>query len=479
VPSALRALAVAILLAGPTALAFVSGGFFDTPRLIAALAAWALALLSVLAERPLPATRPARLALGGLAGLTALTGLSLLWAPLSERATDDLQRDLLYLGVFVASLALLRTRRTARAVEPALAAGALIVVGYGLSERLLPGVVDLSSSVTADGRLEQPLTYWNAMGALAAIGLVLCARLAGDRSRRDAARAAALAASAPLGAGVHLSYSRGALVALVVGLVAATLIVRDRTQLRASVAALGLAIGGAVACGVFPGTRALEGSLGAREAEGIVALVALLALAAAGVALAVRGARRERAGLVPTGRFFLPRVRPALAIGVAFVLVAGIAVAARNENKAGRGPAPTGARAERLGSLQSNRWDYWRVALSAAVHNPLVGVGAGGFRVEWRRERDIRDPASDAHSIYLETAAELGLAGLLALAAMIVGVVLSARRVPGPVVAGAAGALAVWAVHAGLDWDWEMPAVTLPALMLAGLVCAAGDGAWD
>ena len=33
---------------------------------------------------------------------------------------------------------------------------------------------------SAAGRLDQPLTYWNATGALAALGLVLCARVAGD-----------------------------------------------------------------------------------------------------------------------------------------------------------------------------------------------------------------------------------------------------------------------------------------------------------
>ena len=78
---------------------------------------------------------------------------------------------------------MLRAPPAQRAVEPALAAGTLIVIGYGLSERLLPGLLHFARSVSAQGRLEQPLTYWNAMGELAAIGFVLAARLAGDRSR--------------------------------------------------------------------------------------------------------------------------------------------------------------------------------------------------------------------------------------------------------------------------------------------------------
>ena len=47
-----------------------------------------------------------------------------------------------------------------------------------------PWLVTLDRSISAGGRLEQPLGYWNAMGALAAIGLVLCAGVAGDPDAR-------------------------------------------------------------------------------------------------------------------------------------------------------------------------------------------------------------------------------------------------------------------------------------------------------
>ena len=30
-------------------------------------------------------------------------------------------------------------------------------------------------------------------------------------------------------------------------------------------------------------------------------------------------------------------------------------------------------------------------------------------------------------------------------------------------------------MHAGLDWDWEMPGVTLPALVLAAVLVAHGE----
>ena len=65
-----------------------------------------------------------------------------------------------------------------------MAFGAFAVTAYGLSGRLLPGLADLARSNSADGRLEQPLTYWNAMGGLGAIGLVSSLRLAADYGAR-------------------------------------------------------------------------------------------------------------------------------------------------------------------------------------------------------------------------------------------------------------------------------------------------------
>ena len=162
---AITVLAVVVLLAGPTALAFFQGGYFDPARLIAAVVAWALfGAAALVSPQPLPRSRGGRLALAGLVLLTAWSGASIAWAPLSAPATDALQRLLLYVAALGAAAALLREPLARRAVEPALALGTLVVIGYGLSERLLPGLFTLKRSTGALGRLEQPLTYWNAMG---------------------------------------------------------------------------------------------------------------------------------------------------------------------------------------------------------------------------------------------------------------------------------------------------------------------------
>ena len=480
--------AVACLLAGPAVLAFFSGGYFTHPRLIAAIVVWVLVLgLAIAGPVPLPRSTPGRLALAGLAAVVGWSALSILWAPQGGPAVQDVQRLLLYLGVLLVAVGTLREPRLQRAVEPALAAGATVVIGYGLSGRLLPELVQLASSRSAGGRLEQPLTYWNAEGALAAMGLVLCARLAGDRSRPRAVRLMhglhmPFATGArvvlddkwdpTLAAGLYLTYSRGALAVAVLGLLVLAAAAPSRAQLRA--AALVLVVGaGVAACSeLLPGVSTVAGPAGERAGDGL-ALLAVLIAAAALSALVV-----ARTGDEPSR---IPRWYSRLGPGAwaaAAAVAAGLIIGGLAERPTER-ELSAGAGATRLTSVSSNRYEYWRVALGAFRDDPLTGVGSGGFQVVWLQERPIRETIRDAHSLEFEVAAELGLVGLLGLVLMAGGGAVAARRALArhrELAAGAAAALVVWSLHASIDWDWQMPAVTLPALVLAGLLIVLAEG---
>ncbi|HEV3002467.1 MAG TPA: O-antigen ligase family protein, partial [Solirubrobacteraceae bacterium] len=323
---------------------------------------------------------------------------------------------------------------------------------------------------SAGGRLDQPLTYWNGTGALAALGLVLCARLAGDRTRPLALRAAAAAASAPLGLGVYLSFSRGALTALGVGLAVLLALAPTWAQLRAGAIALEA---GALCAGVaslLPAVEVAEGD--GRAAQGAVLLAAVLAAMAGAAALQAWSARAERDGTARVDE--LPRGVGPVALAVAAVLaLAPFAAAAVDREPSD--PA-FGATAERFGSVGSRRFEYWEAALQGFAADPAVGRGAGGYQAIWLEERDVRERVLDAHSLELETAAELGLVGLALLALLMAGVATAARRAgrehPGP-----AAALALYAAHSAIDWDWELPALTLVAVVLAGTVLAAAERA--
>ncbi len=458
-----------VLLAGPVALAFFAGGYFDTPRAWAGLVVWILVATAILAGAGLPRGRGQTLALLGLGLLAAWTLLSTFWAPIAGSAYHAGQRVVLYVGALVAAAALLRDRRAQQAVEPALALGALIVVGYGLSERFLPGLLTFQHSVTAQGRLEQPLTYWNAMGEVAAIGLVLCARLVGDPTRSLRLRAAGAAASAPLGMGLYLTFSRGALFAYAAGLVALLVFVQRREQLRGAVLSIAAGTLGALAAAPFPGVVGLRSSASSRAAQGLTALV-LLAIIMAIAAVATIGiSRGER-----TGKLRLPRRTPLIAL---VVILAGLGIAivvGAKENTT----VPLTARTARFVTLRTSRYSNWAVALRAFSDEPIRGVGAGGWAVYWLRYRPTNEFSQDAHSLPIQTLAELGIVGLALLLAFLAGIALAARdalRASPSLAAGPVAGFVVWLAHSPLDWDWEMPAVTLMALLLAGAIVALAE----
>jgi hypothetical protein len=434
-----RAVVAGGLLLLPVIVAFSRGGYFDAARLRAGIAACVLAAAAMLLG--LRTTRAGKVALGGMAALTAWTALSLTWAPMGGPAIDDLERLVLYLAALVAAAAVLDTRAT----EPALLAGITLTALYGLSERLLPGVFSLTRSAAAGDRLSQPLTYWNAQGALAAVGLVLAAALVARE--RDAVRRAAAATAPFLGLDLYLTLSRGALGAFAAGLLV-LLAMRPRraTLLAAILITAAAAIPAIAAETVFGAVMHARSSAGA----GAGMLVLLVATSAAAAWLARPWEPRP-----------LGWLRPVATVALVAALATTVVAAAHS----GRNGAPEGS--GRLTSTQSNRYAYWRVALDTFADNPLKGVGSGGYRVEWLQRRDFAETVRDAHSLYLETLAELGLVGFLALAALFGGVAACVRDE-----AAAGAALAAWAVHAGVDWDWEMPGLTLVAILLAGAVIA-------
>jgi O-antigen ligase len=120
------------------------------------------------------------------------------------------------------------------------------------------------------------------------------------------------------------------------------------------------------------------------------------------------------------------------------------------------------------------RGDYWHVAWHVARQHPLVGTGAGTYDLAWGAFGELGRWGSvlDAHSLYLETLAELGVVGLVLVAGLAVPVFAAASRSALSATETAAlGGAVTFLVHAGLDFDWEMPAVTV-----AGIACLAAIG---
>jgi O-antigen ligase len=391
----------------------------------------------------------------------------------------DVQLGLGYLGVTCAAFEFARGGRQ-RALLAGTACGMTIVAGYALVTRLFPGRLVEFDSSNFGYRLSSPITYWNGLGAFAAMGLLLTVVSASSRISVRA-RAAAAAAVPVFASVLYFTYSRGGWFALGCGTVVVLVLAPNRLRLIAAavvpVAGAGLAVLWVERANGLNEIGATESSASSDGHRAAVALVALCVLSAAATAAFCAAERR-----VHPPRWIRPFfVAASLLAAVAF-LAFGVSLwgspvhaAHRLWNEASAAPATHGSQGEqRLFSLSSNgRIELWRVALHRFEAHPVDGTGSGTYWVSWTRS-GIQIAAHDAHSLYLQTLSELGLIGLGLLAGALTApfVVVWSRRNQWEVVA-AVGAYAVLIVHAAFDWDWQLMGVTTPALLAAIVILSA------
>lgn len=117
---------------------------------------------------------------------------------------------------------------------------------------------------------------------------------------------------------------------------------------------------------------------------------------------------------------------------------------------------------------EENRAQYWEIAWQDYTEHPLLGSGAGTFGDYWLAERGRELFTRTAHSLYMQSLAELGPVGLVLIVTALGLPLVRLRARRDPLVAAAAAGYVAFVLHAGVDWDWEMPAVGL-----AGLFCGA------
>ena len=127
-------------------------------------------------------------------------------------------------------------------------------------------------------------------------------------------------------------------------------------------------------------------------------------------------------------------------------------------------------RGQPLTLFGENRPQYWHVAWQDFEANPVLGSGAGTFGAFWLEHRTVDEFVHDAHSLYIETLAELGPLGLALLVIGLAVPLVGLRGRQDPFVAAAAGAYSAFLLHAAVDWDWEFGVVGLLGLTCAGAV---------
>jgi hypothetical protein len=462
-------------------LAWKDGAYGVSARSTLALCLW-WALAVALAVRLWPVARLGRTAAWGIALWLALalwTLLSAWWAPSAEQAFLEFDRVALYLGIF--TIACVSATRTTRRAWCDGTAAAIAAIGIcALASRFFP---DLFSSrgltaflPDARARLSFPLGYWNGLAAFLALGVPLLVSAA--VSARSPLRAAPATAALPvLATGIYLASSRGAVAAAAAGalvLVAAT----DRRwesigalvsgAAGSSVAIAAVSTREAVVDGLDTGTAVSQG----RQAAVFVVLGALVAgglYAFArphlGFRLPLRAARLAVAGLVV----------------LALVAVA-LSHPGRRFESFKRTPAQVSFEQgsfvgeHLLSGAGSGRWQFWSSAVDEWQEDPVEGGGAGSYGSWWSAHGSFAYTLRDAHSLYVEMLAELGLVGFAllmgALVLPLVAGIRTLRRVVGErsTCAALLAVAAVWLVAAGVDWLWELPAVTVVGVAALGLL---------
>lgn len=466
---------------GLALIAFASGGYFPTAWAWGALISLVvIAALLVLGTTVLP-SRLGLVSMGGLAGFGVWTWLALLWSDDVSATALEGQRVLLYVSAFAALLLVVR-RAMVPLVLSATFTAIFLSMGYGLLTRLFPERLGVFDPVAAY-RLEEPLTYWNAAGIFAVMGALLGLGFA-IRAHTLTARVLSAATLPLLFATVYFTFSRGAWVAGAVAFAVAVAIDPRRLQLLAG--ATVLAAPSALAVLLSSHQDALtrtDAPLSAASHDGhqlavyLIMLAGASALAGALFWLAGRAVAPSRqARLLFAGVLAFLALAALLAVFVRYGGPASLARKGYDAFTTTSGETPVNLNQRLFTFSGSYRAELWEAAWHDYEDHPLLGSGPGSYEQYWNEHRPLQHKVRDAHNLYLEVLAELGPIGLALLLVALGAPLLAAFLARGsPFVPTALAAYAAYLVHAAVDWDWEMGAVTLAALAIAAALVAAAD----
>jgi O-antigen ligase len=474
-------------------LALEGGGYDVVARGEVGIAIWWIVLLGALVGAlPVRALGRAELTgVGLLLAFAAWTALGISWSPSSERSVEEAARVLIFVGVLALSLSAQdreALRRTVRSVGAAIA-----VVGcLALLSRFEPSWFPAQQTGTFLGgtrdRLSYPLNYWNGLAALMAVGIPLVLVIGTD-SRRLITQALATAALPVMALVAFYTLSRGGAIEIAVGLLVLVTLHPRRLGLLPTLI-LG---GGGAALTIAAALQrdALQNNLGdavaARQGDEMLAVVLVVCAGVGLIRVAVGLAVRN--GLWPRAR--VPRETVAVLAGglataaLVAALAAGLPDRLTDAWHDFKNPEVGASGPERFSSASgTGRYQLWESSLDAFSTDPITGIAPGTFEFWWSREGTLPGYfIRDAHNLYLETLAELGIPGLAlllsALGAIVVvglGKLTRSQAYERALLAAALAAAAAFLTAAAIDWVWELTVVPVAFLLLAGAVLRTSAG---
>lgn len=472
-------------------LALAGGGFALDDRHLAGLAVWVLiaGLLVLGAAGRATLGRPFYWSAGLIGAFALWSALSSLWSASVELSVVETDRVLVYFGFFVATYLLAQTKEARQRFGEGLTIALIFVALLALASRLLPDILSVNQGGGAAARLSYPLGYWNADGLLFGLSTGLVLWLS-RRSLVPALRWLAVASLPAILLALYMTYSRGGLIAVLIAAGCLIALSHDRLWLLATL--------GTGALGALPAVLAVQDNRLIAENIAEPGLAGqgheVLAILVGGTLLAValfaclraleRGQNRFTDRALEASRN--PRVLRGIALAAALLAIAAvIAVGGRAWDQFSNSDLqPPGSAESHLAQIgSSGRDDFWRVAIDSFEEEPALGHGAGTFRYSWYLLRDLEITNADAHSLYLQAFAELGvLGGLLVLAMM--GFLLwtgfsawrHAQGAQRDLYAALLGVALAFAVCSAIDWFWLIAALAAVFFLATGVLVAARCG---
>jgi O-antigen ligase len=468
-------------------LALAGGGFELSDRHVAGLATWLLvvAMLVLGGTGRLALGRTFYWAAGLIAALALFSALSSFWSGSIELSVIEADRVVVYLGFFVLALLLAQTEQSRQRFGEGIAFALIAVALIALAARLLPDLLSVNEDPEAGARLSYPIGYWNGDAVVFGIGAGLALWLS-RRALNGFVRWAAVGLLPAVLLALYFTYSRGGLLATLVACGCLIVLSHDRLWLLAT-----LAIG---ALGALPAVLAVQANNSLAEnlhdsnvaGEGLLVLSILVAGSLLALGLAAGLKRMERRQGRITDRAIAasrnPRVLKGIALALAVLaLGAALAVGGRAWHQFNSPDLqPPGSSGEHFTQLSgSGRSEFWRDAIDAFEEKPVLGHGAGTYRFSWHLLRHNSVSNLDAHSLYLQAFAELGIFGGLLVLAM-VGALLwagiaawrAAEGAQRDLFAALLGSCLAFAICSAIDWFWQIAVIGGVFFLASGMLVA-------
>lgn len=469
----------------------LSGGGYDLAiRSQVGLVVWWLVLLGVILGL-VPRSRLTSATWVGfalLSGFFAWTWLGATWTPNTEQTLAEVGRVATYAGVFVLAAAAI-TGPSARTLLGGLASGIAVVCALAVLSKLVPSFfpTNPTARVYLTPRLSYPFDYSDGVGEFAALGIPLLWHMASS-ARTLWGRGLGGAGLPVVLLCLGMTVSRGGILAAVVGGLVFLALSPDRLPRLASglIAALATA---ALMAALLTRHALAEGlnvaPAGQRHSMLVIVIVVVALAALLQAALAMLGRTRPRPEWTRVSRATARGIWAAIAVIVVAGLVAFFATGAAHrlweEFKQPNVPTSGSTYFRLLSVAGSHRYQYWQVALHAFSSSPWHGIGPGTFQFYWAQHQKLGEYVVNAHSLWIETLAELGIVGLVLLAGFFLWTLVGgAIRALGSehdrraLRITAVSGVAAFCAAAAFDWDWQIAVIPMITMMLAAVALSRG-----